>query len=242
MRSLEKQHPVRCVMVSNLATDVYRPARDGKPVREGSRSSLERTPVRPQRHQLQDITASSATPKTERKFAEYYVRHGYVVIFQDCRGCHDSEGEFVNIPERGSGLASTLAVGSSSSHGAMAELGRSELSYAAHTQVALCVSEPPGLKAMYVDCGDSRRLPGRHPARWRLRAQAGHLAYNLGLESPAVQADPRRLGRLKAVDLKAWFASMPWKRGHTPISVIPDTRSTCTSNGSTGASTVSGSN
>jgi len=47
-------------------------------------------------------------------------------------------------------------------------------------------------------------------------------AYNLGLENPRVQKDPRLLAALKAVDLKAWFASMPWKRGHTPISLIPD--------------------
>ena len=47
-------------------------------------------------------------------------------------------------------------------------------------------------------------------------------AYNLGLESPELKGDPLRLAQLKAVDLKAWFTSMPWKRGHTPLSAIPD--------------------
>ncbi len=37
-----------------------------------------------------------------------------------------------------------------------------------------------------------------------------------------MQKDPRLLAALKAVDLKAWFASLPWKRGHTPISLLPD--------------------
>jgi predicted acyl esterase len=47
-------------------------------------------------------------------------------------------------------------------------------------------------------------------------------AYSQGLESPELQKDPLRLAAVKAVDMKAWFASMPWKRGHTPISLIPD--------------------
>jgi putative CocE/NonD family hydrolase len=37
-----------------------------------------------------------------------------------------------------------------------------------------------------------------------------------------VRNDPRLLAALKSVDLKAWFASMPWKRGHTPLSLVPE--------------------
>jgi len=65
----------------HLATDVYRSARDGKPVRGRFPVILERTPYGRNVTSFRDITASSATPKTRAEVAEYYVRHGYVVIF-----------------------------------------------------------------------------------------------------------------------------------------------------------------
>ncbi|MEA3176557.1 MAG: uncharacterized protein QOI59_80 [Gammaproteobacteria bacterium] len=206
----------------HLATDVYRPARDGKPVRGRFPVILERTPYGRNVTSFRDITASSATPKTRAEVAEYYVRHGYVVIFQDCRGCHDSEGEFVKyLSEAADGFdACRWIVEQPWSNGRLGTIG---LSYAAHTQVALACLNPPGLKAMYVDCGGfSNAYQGGIRQGGAFELKQVTWAYNLGLESPAVQADPRRLAALKAVDLKAWFASMPWKRGHTPISVIPE--------------------
>ena len=78
-----------------LATDVYRPARNGKAVAGRFPVILERTPYGRNVTYFRDITAANPAPKTRAEVAGYYVRHGYVVIFQDCRGCYDSEGEFV---------------------------------------------------------------------------------------------------------------------------------------------------
>ena len=97
------------------------------------------------------------------------------------------------------------------------------LSYAAHTPVALACMNAPGLKAMYIDCGGfSNAFQGGIRQGGAFELKQVTWAYNLGLESPQVRKDPRLLAALQAVDLKAWFASMPWKRGHTPISLIPD--------------------
>jgi uncharacterized protein len=150
------------------------------------------------------------------------VRHGYVVIFQDCRGCHDSEGEFVKyLHEAVDGFDTCAWIRAQPwSNGHIGTMG---LSYAAHTQVALACLNPPGLKAMYIDCGgfsNAYQDGIRQGGAFELKQVTW--AYNLGLESPEAQADPRLLAALKAIDLKAWFASMPWKRGHTPISLIPD--------------------
>lgn len=205
-----------------LATDVYRPARQGKAVAGRFPVILERTPYGRDVTYFRDITVADATPKTRAQVAEYYVRHGYVVIFQDCRGCHDSEGEFVKyLHEAVDGFDTCAWIRRQPwSDGRIGTMG---LSYAAHTQVALACLNPPGLKAMYIDCGgfsNAYQDGIRQGGAFELKQVTW--AYNLGLESEEVRKDPRLLAALKAVDLKAWFASMPWKRGHTPISLIPD--------------------
>ena len=80
-----------------LATDVYRPARDGRSVADHLPGLLHRTPY--------NKTETEATLGTCRWFAA----RGYVVVNQDCRGCFRSEGE-VNflVPEAEDG-ADTIA-------------------------------------------------------------------------------------------------------------------------------------
>ena len=205
-----------------LATDIYRPARNGKAVAGRFPVILERTPYGRNVTYSRDITAANMTPKTRAEVAEYYVRHGYVVIFQDCRGCHDSEGEFVKyLHEAVDGFDTCAWIRTQPwSEGRIGTMG---LSYAAHTQMALACLNPPGLKAMYLDCGGfSNAYQGGIRQGGAFELKQVTWAYSLGLESEAVRKDPRLLAALKAVDIKAWFASMPWKRGHTPISLIPD--------------------
>ena len=183
---------------------------------------MERTPYGRNVTSFRDFTAANPTPKTRAEVAELYVRNGYVVIFQDCRGRHDSEGEFTKyLSEGADGFDTCHWINEQAwSNGRIGTMG---LSYAAHTQVALACLNPPGLKAMYVDCGGfSNAYQGGIRQGGAFELKQVIWAYNLGLESPQVQANPRLLAALKAVDLKAWFASMPWKRGHTPISAIPD--------------------
>jgi len=205
-----------------LATDVYRPARDGKAIAGRFPVILERTPYGRNVTSFRDITAADPKPKTRAEVAGYYVRHGYVVIFQDCRGRYDSEGEFIKYLNEGADGFDTCRwiQAQGWADGSIATIG---LSYAAHTQVALACLNPPGLKAMYVDCGGfSNAYQGGIRQGGAFELKQVTWAYNLGLESPQARRNPRLLAALRAVDLKAWFASMPWKRGHTPISLIPD--------------------
>jgi uncharacterized protein len=205
-----------------LATDLYRPARNGRPAPGRFAAILERTPYGRNVTYFRDITAANPVPRTRAEVAAYYVRRGYVVIFQDCRGRHDSEGEFVKYLNEGADGFDTCRwlVGEPWSNGVFGTMG---LSYAAHTQVALACLNPPGLKAMYVDCGGfSNAYQGGIRQGGAFELKQVTWAYNLGLESPEVQRDPQRLAALKAVDLKAWFARMPWRRGHSPLSLIPE--------------------
>ena len=205
-----------------LATDVYRPSRNGRPVEGRFPTILERTPYGRNVTYFRDVTAADPKPKTRAQVAAFYVRHGYVVIFQDCRGCHDSEGEFIKYLSDGDDGFDTAAwlVRQPWSNGLFGTMG---LSYAAHTQGALACLNPPGLKAMYVDCGafsNAYQDGIRQGGAFELKQVTW--AHMIGLESPEAVKSPRLMAALKAIDLKAWFASMPWKRGHSPISLLPD--------------------
>lgn len=205
-----------------LATDVYRPARHGRPVAGRFPVILERTPYGRNVTYFRDVTAADTTPKTRAEVAAYYVRHGYVVILQDCRGCHDSEGEFVKyLHEAVDGFDTCAWIRAQPwSDGRIGTMG---LSYAAHAQVALACLNPPGLKAMYVDCGGfSNAYQGGIRQGGAFELKQITWAYNVALESPQVRSNPQLLAALKAVDLKAWFARMPWQRGKTPLSLIPE--------------------
>src|SRR5207249_4420639 len=60
-----------------LATDIYLPARDGKPLMEKWPTILMRTPY--------DKNGSQAD-------GEYYAAHGYAFVVQDTRGRYQSQG------------------------------------------------------------------------------------------------------------------------------------------------------
>ncbi|HEX2818171.1 MAG TPA: CocE/NonD family hydrolase [Phenylobacterium sp.] len=206
-----------------LATDVYRPARGGKAIPGRFPVVLERTPYGRDVTSFRDITqASPKTPKTRAEVAATYVRQGYVVVFQDCRGRYDSEGQFVKYLSEGADGFDTCRwlAAQAWSDGRIGTMG---LSYAAHTQAALACLNPPGLKAMVLDCGgfsNAYQDGIRQGGAFELKQVTW--AYNLGLESPEAQKNPRLMAALKAVDLKAAFAAMPWAPGHTPLSLIPD--------------------
>src|SRR4051794_31381379 len=65
-----------------LCTDIYRPARNGAPVDGKFPIILERTPYG------KAYFASDA---------DYFVRRGYVVVYQDVRGRYQSEGKWIPI-------------------------------------------------------------------------------------------------------------------------------------------------
>jgi predicted acyl esterase len=82
-----------------LATEVYRPARDGRPLTDRRPVLLHRTP-----YSKAETEATSGECQ-----CRYFASRGYVVVNQDRRGCFGSEGD-VNflVPEAEDG-ADTLA-------------------------------------------------------------------------------------------------------------------------------------
>jgi uncharacterized protein len=92
-----------------LATDIYRPARGGKPVEGRFPVILERTPYGKRLVSRTEIDRGESKARRRPDVAAWFVRHGYIVAYQDCRGRFDSEGEFVKYLAEGEDGCDTIA-------------------------------------------------------------------------------------------------------------------------------------
>ncbi len=197
-----------------LATDVYRPAGMGAfPV------LLERTPYDKSAPSRSERTAAVAAPRSRAEVAGYFVDHGYAVVYQDCRGRYRSGGHFTKYLSEAEDGYDTLAwlMRQPWCNGRIGTFG---LSYAAHAQAALGCLDPPGLAAQFLDCGgfsNAYRSGIRHDGAFELKQATW--AYNNAL---ADAKDPAVKAALQAQDIKAWFAAMPWRKGHSPVSAAPE--------------------
>ncbi|MGE3281377.1 MAG: CocE/NonD family hydrolase, partial [Alphaproteobacteria bacterium] len=197
-----------------LATDIYRPQGSGPfPV------LLERTPYDKSAPSRSEITAADPTPRSREEVAAHFVRHGYAVAYQDCRGRYRSGGSFTKYLSEAEDGVDTLAwlVRQNWCNGRIGTFG---LSYAAHTQAALACLDPPGLAAQFLDCGgfsNAYRSGIRHGGAFDLKQATW--AYRNAL---ADARDPQTRAALAAQDIAAWFRRMPWRRGNSPVSAAPE--------------------
>ncbi|HEY1929650.1 MAG TPA: CocE/NonD family hydrolase [Caulobacteraceae bacterium] len=205
-----------------LATDIYRPARDGRPVPGRFPVILERTPYGKTVVSRSELSVADPTAKSRAEVARFFVSRGYVVIYQDCRGRYGSQGEFVKYLSDGADGYDTCAwiVRQPWCDGKIGTMG---LSYAAHTQGALGCAGAPGVAAMVIDCGAfANAYQGGIRQGGAFELKQVTWAVPAAIESPQVANDPVRLKAMKAIDLRAWFARMPWKKGQSPLSDAPE--------------------
>jgi putative CocE/NonD family hydrolase len=180
---------------------------------------LERTPYGKTVTSRAELTVRNPQPLSRRQVATYFVRHGYVVVYQDCRGRYKSEGEFIKYLSDAADGRDTVAwlVRQRWCNG---KVGTKGLSYAAHTQGALACFAPPGLTAMWLDSGGfSNAYQGGIRQGGAFELKQATWAYRSALESPEIMADSSRRAALEAVDIRAWFRRMPWKKGDSPVSL-----------------------
>ncbi|MGC8476360.1 MAG: CocE/NonD family hydrolase, partial [Acetobacteraceae bacterium] len=200
-----------------LATDIFLPD-TATPVPV----VLERTPYGRHLPSRSEITAADRTPASRAAIARHFVDAGYGVIVQDTRGRYGSEGRFEKYLADGADGFDTLAwiAAQPWSDGRIATMG---LSYAAHTQAALGCLNPPGLAAQVLDCGgfaDPWESGIRQAGAFELKQASW--AYRNALASPEAAADPALHAALEAEDIRAWFARLPWRPGHSPLRHHPD--------------------
>lgn len=202
-----------------LATDVYRPARAGVPLDGPLPAILERTPYGKSERSRSEIEVGMAAPMTRAEVASHFVRAGFIVVYQDCRGRHGSEGEFTKYLSEGADGFDTAAwlVAQPWSDGRFGTMG---LSYAAHTQAALACLNPPGLACMVIDSGgfsNAYHCGIRQGGAFEMKQATW--AWNQARE--AAKDDPLTRAALEAEDLHAWFTVMPWSEGRSPVRWAP---------------------
>jgi putative CocE/NonD family hydrolase len=200
-----------------LATDIYRPARNGVPVESKFPTLLERTPYN------KDSTA--ATPA-------YFVPRGYVVVQQDVRGRYKSEGHWRPIADDpNDGFDTAKWIGEQPwSDGNVGTIGTS---YAGATQHALAIANAPYVKAMIpVDAmSDFGRYGVRHNGAFELRffnwvLTMGNAAGTQNASDAAARAasDPAAAAALidMGTHVRDYVRSLPLRAGTTPLKFAPD--------------------
>ncbi len=205
-----------------LATDIYLPARNGNAAAQRFPAILERTPYDKTADSRSERTPTDAKPKSRAEVAAFFVRNGYVVIYQDCRGRYKSEGEFVKYLADGHDGYDTCAwiIRQAWSNGSIGTMG---LSYAAHTQGALGSAGAPGVKAMFLDSGGfANAYQGGIRQGGAFEMKQATWAFSEALASPRVRENAKALAALQSVDIAHWFQRLPWHRGDSPLSAAPE--------------------
>ncbi len=200
-----------------LATDAYLPVGAGPwPV------ILERTPYGKTTPSRSERTATNPKALGRAEVADFFVKRGYGVVYQDCRGRFKSEGEFVKYLSDGNDGYDTCAwiLKQPWCNGKIGTMG---LSYAAHTQGALGSAGAPGVAAMFLDSGGfSNAYQGGIRQGGAFELKQATWAFNNAEDSPEIQRDPAKLAAFKAVDIKDWFRRLPWKRGESPVTLAKE--------------------
>src|SRR6202050_4286954 len=84
-------------------------------------------------------------------------------------------------------------------------------------------SGAPGVKAMFLDSGGfSNAYQGGIRQGGAFELKQVTWAFSEGLNSPQLRQDPARRSAMRAIDLAEWFRRVPWARGASPLSLVPD--------------------
>ncbi len=191
-----------------LATDVYRPGRDGTPVAERFPVLLHRTPYNKASERLAEQ-------------ARWFASHGYVVVVQDMRGLYFSEGLFQKYHEFDAPDGFDTIEWITGLDYALPSVGMWGTSYGAHTQADAAKLSPPGLETLVLTMGglsDAWTHKVRNHGAFELGQQLGWAHSQLA----AVTDEPSVRARLEAEGPADWFPDTPFRKGENPLSAAPN--------------------
>ena len=189
-----------------LATDIYRPSREGALVTQPLPIVVHRTPYDKKR------PSSVAS-------AEYFASHGFVSVVQDARGRFASEGVFTKYIGEGEDgydaveYLATLPYG----NGKVAMYGTS---YAAHAQANAAKLRPPHLETIVVNMGGLSN-GWDHKIRNHGAFEMQQLTWafrNLASETK----DPVIRRMIEQERVEDWLTALPLRKGLNPLSVAPN--------------------
>jgi putative CocE/NonD family hydrolase len=192
----------------NLATDIYRPAKDGVLIEGSFPMILQRTPY-------------GKSNERFTKTALHLVQKGYVVALQDLRGRYESGGEFTKYsPLEASDGAATVEFLSALPY-IDGRVGMFGTSYGAHTQADASKLNPKGLAAMVINMGGMTNA-------WDHAVRQGG-AFELGRELtwafrqiPAEIRDTVVQLHFEKETINEWYSVWPFRKGLSPLSIAPN--------------------
>jgi putative CocE/NonD family hydrolase len=190
-----------------LATDIYRPEKDGKPVEEKLPVLLHRTPY--------DKSAAATVT-----IAEYLAKHGYVVMVQDTRGRHHSQGVFEKYYDFDAYDGYDTIEWSARQPYSDGKVGMFGTSYAAHTQADASKLNPPHLTTMVINMGGMSSA-WNHSVRYDGAFEMGRQltwAWGQALEDTK---DPVVKAMLSKESVTDWYAALPLRKGQSPLAIVP---------------------
>tara|TARA_B110000116_G_C16798901_1_gene568848 strand:- start:3549 stop:5402 length:1854 start_codon:yes stop_codon:yes gene_type:complete len=189
-----------------IATDIFRPAKNGELVAEKFPIVLQRTPYN-----------KTGTRLVES--ARFFASHGYVVALQDHRGRFASEGVFTKYIGEGKDgydaieYLATLPYGDS-------QIGMWGTSYGAHSQANAAKLKPPHLRTIVLNMGGMSN-GWDHKVRNHGAFENQQLTWafrQLGAES----TDPAVHEMLSTDSINNWLTVMPLRKGLNPLSIAPN--------------------
>jgi hypothetical protein len=201
----------RAVMVpmrdgKRMATDIYRPAKNGVPVDGKFPVLLNRTP-----YDKASLTAQ----------AETFARHGYVVAVQDLRGRFGSEGVFLKVQPADATDGYDTIEWLAAQPWSNGKTGMWGQSFAAHAQAGAAQLAPPHLSTLVLNMGGMSNA-WDHGVRYRGTYEMGR---QLTWAWSQLLADARRpdvKALLTKEKVEDWYALQPMRRGQNPLSVAPE--------------------
>ena len=188
-----------------LATDVWRPARDGEPLPGPFPALLLRTPY-------------DRTMDRYARLGSFWASHGYLLAVQDVRGRFGSEGDFVLLANEGPDGYDTVEWLADLPY-CDGNVGTFGTSYSAWVQSALAIEQPPHLRAMWINQGGSNgntsalRHNGALELRWLTWAVSHGAVSPEALEDQGLQ---QRLLR-HSTEMYSWLRRLPWDDDNTPL-------------------------
>jgi uncharacterized protein len=190
-----------------LATDIYRPAQGGVAVSERLPVLLHRTPY-----------DKSDAPTVA--IAEALAQHGYVVIVQDTRGRHHSQGVFVKYYDYDAYDGYDTIEWSARLPYGNGKVGMYGTSYAAHTQADASKLHPPHLSTLVLNMGGMANA-WDHSVRYDGAFEMGRQltwAWSQALEDAK---DPVTKALLSKEKVNDWYSALPLRKGLSPLAIAP---------------------
>ncbi|MCH2318029.1 MAG: CocE/NonD family hydrolase [SAR202 cluster bacterium] len=199
-----------------LATDIYRPTRNGEPTAGEFPTILGRTSYDKNSDQM-----------WIEPVANFFTPRGYVVVLQDLRGRHHSEGmgQYFHTanPQEGEDGYDTIEwiAEQTWSNG---RVGMTGSSHGGIVQTAATLTRPPHLTTIWVDVAPTNIHA--HEAR-EGGAMALHMFGALFLhahDAQEIRDDPAATAQIiEAMEnMRELIQSAPFKPGHTPLSLVPN--------------------